>query len=455
MSHHGTSSDWIKSSTALCRFFCSLVATAGITVGIGMAGEEDYELEPILYSDSTPTDRVAQMVADYESGALSFGNGGDKAFLEKVLEHLKVPIASQVLVFSRTSLQNDRIHPETPRAIYFSDDCYVGWVQGGDIEIVAVDRKLGPVFYRMGLPRAGHLEPQLYRDRDCMNCHGGSNTGGVPGMTVRSVYTDSRGFPILGAGTFRTDHTSPISERWGGWYVTGSHAGLRHMGNQIFQETEPGSVALAADYGVNLKNLDSIIDTSKYLAPTSDIVALMVLEHQITVHNAITRAHFHTERWIHQNAVMAKHFGNPEGTLSDSTRRLVKNEAARLLQALLFVEEMPLEDWGVEGNREFQEQFLRSAKTTSSGQSLREFHLMSRLFKNRLSYMIYSPAFDHLPDPFKAVFFPLLWETLQGRGSKELFQHIPESERLRIKAILRESADALPGLDNAIEASDG
>ena len=86
------------------------------------------------------------MVTDYESGALSFGNGGDKAVLEKVLDYLKIPVASQMLVYSRTSLQNDRIHPETPRALYFSDDCYVGWVQGGDIEIIAVDRKLGRYF---------------------------------------------------------------------------------------------------------------------------------------------------------------------------------------------------------------------------------------------------------------------------------------------------------------------
>jgi hypothetical protein len=453
MCNHLTSPHSMKSALTLCTIISCLISVVGIAVGI--AGEEDYELDPILYSDSDATDRVAQMVTDYESGALSFGNGGDKAVLEKVLDYLKIPVASQMLVYSRTSLQNDRIHPETPRALYFSDDCYVGWVQGGDIEIIAVDRKLGPVFYRMALPRAGHLKPQLYRDRNCLNCHGGSRTEGVPGMTARSVYTDTRGFPILGAGTFRTDHTSPLSERWGGWYVTGSHAGSRHMGNQIFEETEPGSVELVADYGVNLKSLDAIIDTSKYLTPTSDIVALMVLEHQVAAHNAITRAHFHTERWIHQNAVMAKHFGDPEGTLSDSTKRLINNEAARLLKTLLFVEETPLEDWGVEGNREFQEQFLQSSQKTASGQSLREFHLMSRLFKNRLSYMIYSPAFDHLPDQFKAVFFPMLWGTLHGRGSKELFQHIPESERLRIQTILRETADALPGLGNAIEASDG
>ena len=419
------------------------------------AGVEDYELEPILYSDTEATDRVAQMVEDYESGTLSFGTGSDKSVLEKVLAYLSIPVASQVLVYSRTSLQNDRIHPATPRALYFSDDCYVGWVQGGDIEIIAVDANLGPTFYRMALPHNNGARPQLYRDRNCLNCHGGSRTEGVPGMTVRSVYTDPRGFPILGAGTFRTDHSSPLSERWGGWYVTGSHAGARNMGNQIFQETEPGSVEQVTDHGTNLTTLDGVIDTSNYLAPTSDIVALMVLEHQITAHNAIFQAHFHTKRWVHQNAVMAKHFGDPEGTLSETTQRLIRNESARLLKALLFVEETPLDDWGVEGNETFQAQFLQAAKQTQNGQSLREFQLMSRLFKNRLSYMIYSPAFEHLPAEFKNVFFPMLWDTLNGRGAKELFQHIPESERLRIQAILRETSNSLPGLSAAISTSSG
>ncbi|MGK0187217.1 MAG: hypothetical protein ACI9R3_003003 [Verrucomicrobiales bacterium] len=417
---------------------------SGFALTTARAGVEDYELEPILYSDSDASDRIAAISAAYESGELSFGNGGEKDVLAKVLDYLGVPAASQVLVYSRTSLQNDRIHPATPRALYFSDDCYVGWVQGGDIEIIAVDAKLGPVFYRMAVPRNHHTKPQLYRDRNCLNCHGGSRTGGVPGLTVRSVYADHRGFPILGAGTFRTDHSSPLSERWGGWYVTGSHAGDRHMGNRIFEESEPGTAALVKDYGVDLKSLEGIIDTSKYLAATSDIVALMVLEHQVTAHNAITRAQFHTARWLHQNTIMAKHFGDPEGTLSATTQRLIRNESERLLKVLLFVDEVPLEDWGVEGDETFQEQFLAGASRGESGRSLRDFHLMSRLFKNRLSYMVDSPAFKNLPEEFTVVFNEMLWEALKGNGPKEFFQHLPESERLRIIAILRETQSPIP-----------
>lgn len=425
------------------------IVSAGVAAlvlaGAASGGEEDYELEPILYSDSEATDPVAAMAEDYESGQLQFGGKDDKEFLANVLERLGVPVASQVLVYSRTSLQNDRIHPGQPRALYFSDDCYVGWVQGGDIEIIAVDPRLGPVFYRMAIPRSGQTRPQLYRDRNCLNCHGGSRTGGVPGMTVRSVFPDGRGFPILGAGTSQTTHSSPIPERWGGWYVTGANAGERHMGNRTFRESEPGSAELVTDHGAGLETLDGIIDTTKYLASTSDIVALMVMEHQITAHNAITRAHMHTVRWLHQNAVMARHFGDPEGILSDSTRRLISNEAGRLLEVLLFVDETPLDDWGVEGDAAFQEQFLADAHRDQDGRSLRDLNLMSRLFKNRLSYMIYSPAFAHLPAEFLQVFYGKLWDALRGLGSRELFQHLPESERLRIAGILQETSACLPG----------
>ena len=140
---------------------------------------------------------------------------------------------------------------------------------------------------------------------------------------------------------------------------------------------------------------------------------------------------------------MAKHFGDPEGTLSDTTRRLIRNEAGRLLKVLLFVDEAPLEDWGVEGGEEFQDQFLEGAIKSNKGQSLRDFHLMSRLFKNRLSYMIYSPAFGHLPNEIKVVFRKMLWDALRGNGPKEFFQHLPESERLRIQRILVDTAPDL------------
>ena len=401
-----------------------------------VAGLEDYEREPINYSDTDASDPLAKMKSDYESGTLSFGEEIDLGFLRRFLNHLKVPIESQVLVYSRTSFQNDRIRPETPRAIYFSEDYYIGWVQGGEIELISLDPVLGPVFYRMTASRAPFNHPRLFRDRTCLNCHGGAHSHGVPGMTIRSVRADARGFPILSAGTFRTDHASPLSERWGGWYVTGSHAGDRHMGNLIFEEVKSGGAKEHRDLGEGRKSLDEVIDTSKYLVGTSDIVALMVLEHQITVHNAITRAHLNTRRWLHQNSILAEHFGESPDQLSASTKQLLSKEVERLLSVMLFADERQLEGWGVEGSEAFQTAFLEGGRKTPAGRSLREFDLMSRLFKNRLSYMIHSNAFEAIPPVFKNLFYKKLWSTLET-GSKP-GAHLSAGERKRIISLLKE-----------------
>ncbi len=50
-------------------------------------------------------------------------------YLRSMLKALQIDIDSQVLVFSRTSLQTGFISDRTPRAIYFNDDTYVAWVQ--------------------------------------------------------------------------------------------------------------------------------------------------------------------------------------------------------------------------------------------------------------------------------------------------------------------------------------
>lgn len=203
------------------RSFLGLTAafyTAWIQVVVAGSGLF-YENAPFHYSDSTPNDSVALLVKQMEAGEVALDTSSDKAFLRDLLAKLELPIASQVMVYSKTSFQNSRILPSRPRALYFSEDYYIGWVQGGDIEIISVDPKLGPVFYVLEIPRPPARKPLLFRSQECLNCHGGSRTEGVPGMLVRSVKPSTGGFPILAAGTSQTDHASPLAERWGGWYV--------------------------------------------------------------------------------------------------------------------------------------------------------------------------------------------------------------------------------------------
>ncbi len=194
---------------------------------------QDFEHEPINYTTATPNNPVTQLQARMNSGAAELKYDPQVGYLKSVLEQLQVPVSSQTLVFSKTSLQRHKITPRTPRAIYFNDDMYVGYCQNGDVvELSAVDPQLGAVFYTIDQEET--LKPRFERQVDnCLLCHGSSHTRGVPGHFIRSVYVDSVGFPVLAMGTHRIDHSSPLSKRWGGWYVTGTHGDQEHLGNLI------------------------------------------------------------------------------------------------------------------------------------------------------------------------------------------------------------------------------
>ncbi len=426
----------------------TLLATActaiALTTGAARAGYLFFEEAPIRYSDSEAADPIAGLAADIEAGKVRFDRSSEKAYLRSFLEHIGVPPESQVLVFSRTSFQNDYIGPRRPRAIYFSPEYYVGWVQGGEIEIISVDPEIGPVFYRFETPFGRGAKPRIRREAQCLNCHGSSRTGGYPGMLVRSVYPDEIGAPIFAAGTRRTDHSSPINERWGGWYVTGENAGDRHLGNLYYREGEPGETIPEMDFGAHPRSLEKAFDTSNYLVATSDIVGLMVLEHQITAHNAITKAHLDARRWLYVDASIHKDTGRAEGEIGESTRALLDRGADDLLRAMLLSGEAELEGWGVEGGEAFQEAFAKGARRDPDGRSLRDLQLLSRLFKHRLSYMIHSTAFEHLHPVMKAKFYRKLWDALHGKGNPEICGHLGEKERGRILAILRATKDGLP-----------
>ena len=428
--------------------YCKIHTTIAAVVLSAVSAQAEflfYEEAPIRYSDTESRDPLSKLAADLAAGRLVFDSSSEKNFLRDFLRHLKIPIESQVLVFSRTSFQNDRIEPQRPRAIYFSPEYYVGWVQGGDIEIIGMDPNMGPIFYRMNTPFGRYPEPRLIRDAQCLNCHGSSRTEGYPGMLVRSVYPDEIGAPIFGAGTHRTDHSSPISDRWGGWYVTGESAGARHMGNLYFEEGKPGEALPTKDFGAAPQSLEKAFDTSKYLAATSDIVGLMVLEHQVMAHNALAKAHLDTRRWLYIDSSIGKDTGRAEGEIGESTKALIERGADDLLRVMLLTDEIKLEGWGVEGGEAFQEAFAADAKTDSEGDSLRDLQLLSRLFKNRLSYMIHSKSFDSLHPVMKEAFYKKLWTALHGEGDAEICGHLGDKELARILTIVKATKKDLPG----------
>jgi len=415
--------------------------------------EEAYEREPINYWTTPLTDPVTRLKQDLERGDLQLDATTDLSWLRAVLAALRVPESSQVLVFSKTSLQRSRISPTSPRALYFNDEVYVGWVPGGGVELTAMDPAAGPVFYLLERPvpavvhAAGQTapgRPSMIRDQECLSCHAGPMTGNVPGLMIRSVYPDAQGNPILTAGTKLTGHHSPLEHRWGGWYVTGSHDPMRHLGNTLATETAQGA-ELDLEPGANASSLARYFDVSRYLLDQSDIVALMVMEHQVNLQTMMTQARYAVISALHREEAMRREMPDAGPSLGDSTRRIITHEAARLVKNMLFADEAALAPEGVSSTSAFAADFTRDAPRDRAGQSLKTLHLGSRLFKNRCSYLIHSPFFDALPGRLRDEISRLLREALAGGDAHSHASHLRPEEKNRLVQILRETKPDLAG----------
>ena len=420
-----------------------LLVVALVVAGyVAPAYGQDFEREPVRYSQSQPDNRVAQLASQLDAGTRRLDWEDDRGYLRSLLTALDVPVSSQMLVFSKTSLQRDRIAPSTPRAIYFSDDVYVGFCQQGEVlEVSAVDPSLGTVFYTLDQEPA--QAPKLRRQTDnCLICHGSSQTKDIPGHLVRSVLTDSRGLPILSAGTYRIDHTSPLTQRWGGWYVSGSHGDQKHLGNLIIRgRSEPREIDNAA--GQNVLDLADRFETSAYLSPHSDLVALMVLEHQTGAHNYLTRAAFLTRQAMHYQQTLNREMGEPADHVWDSTKSRIESACEPLVEYLLFSGEARLTA-RLEGTSPFAAEFVQRGPRDQQGRSRRDLDHERRLFRYPCSYVVYSPSFAQLPAEAREYVLRRMWEVLTFQEKSEKFLHLTAEDRRAILAILIDTLPDLP-----------
>jgi hypothetical protein len=399
----------------------------------------DFERPPVSYYDRPLCDPIAQLQAKIDAGKASLAFDDERGYLTAVLAALQINPSSQMLVFSKTSFQLTRITPQRPRAVYFNDETYIGWVQNGDVlEISTVDPELGAVFYTLDQQPADR--PRFVRDKgQCLSCHASSRTQGVPGHLVRSVYTSPSGQPHFGSGTFTTDHRSPFEERWGGWYVTGQHGRMRHMGNVLSRDRDKPE-SLDREQGANVSDLSTLLDVSPYLRPTSDIVALMVLEHQTQMHNALTAASYTAVRAAHQDQIVNEALERPADFQSDSTQRRIAAAGDTVLEHLLFCEEFELTS-PVACSSGFTEHFSSLGPRDTRGRSLRDFDLQRRIFRYPCSYLIYSDAFDALPLPIRQYVSTRLLKILNAEDAdpEGKFAHLTPEDRTAIREILRDT----------------
>lgn len=384
-----------------------------------------FEEEGIGYGKAKDSGPVARLQQRIDQGQVQLAFEPDLGFLQALLKELDIPPESQMLVFSKSSFQRERISPQTPRALYFGDDAYIGFIPGSPmLELTSVDPQLGAVFYT--LEQKPSVKPRFIRTDQCLECHASSKTMGVPGHVIRSFQTDETGLVNLASGISPINHRTPLAERWGGWYVTGTHGAQIHRGNLIGpeafarQEQEP-------NYLGNVTDLTRFFDSSRYPNSHSDIVALMVFEHQTHLHNFITRMNYAATLALNQ-------YGHIN---------YLKSVTEAFLKYLLFTEETPLSA-PIRGTSGFAEWFTTRGPKDGRGRSLRELDLESRLFRYPCSYLIYSDAFDQLPGRLRDHLYRRLWDILTGEDTGAAFAGLSGESKRAILEILVETKPGLP-----------
>lgn len=398
--------------------------------------------EPINYLSDRLHDPVAKLQERIDRGEARLEFEPRHGYLKSVLKLLEIPISSQTLVFSKSSFQYRKISPQTPRALYYNDNVYVGWVKDGhSVEISSFDPDQGAIFYL--LEQHPSDQPAFVRATlDCIQCHVAAGTRGVPGVLVRSIYTKPTGTQARNTRSFVSGHESPLSERFGGWYVTGTHGRQTHLGNAFSQDREhPERIDNVA--GANIVTLAGRFPTRPYLSVHSDLVAQLVLAHQTQMHNLITLTNFRTRMALHAESVKSGAEAGPAGILVEAAHPQVERSAEELVRYLLLADEVTLDD-PVAGSSGFAEEFAARGPRDPEGRSLREFDLRRRLFKYPCSYLIYSDAFDALPAPAKDYVYRRLLEILTGRSDPPGFAHLTSSDRKAIFEILLATKPGLP-----------
>jgi hypothetical protein len=368
----------------------------------------------IDYTAGPVTDAVFELNKALASGgatlAFDESRGG---YLGAVLDALQVPVSSQMLAFAETSLQASQIRRHNPRAVYFNDVVSVAWIRGSDLlEIATQDPRQGVVLYT--LAQTAGAAPRFERNDKCLACHLSWDTLAVPGYVLQTVFPRTSDREYADGGF--VDHRLPIEERWGGWFVTGRQVPARHMGNQpTMQEKRRTGPAQ------KLPTVEGEIDTKGYLTPHSDVAALLVFDHQVHAANLLTRLNWEARA---------------------GTPARVDEAATELADYLLFVDEAPIPG-RVEGSSGFAEAFVARGPRDANGRSLRELKLEGRLMQYPLSYMIYTPAFDALPQAARNAVNGRLSAVLSGKDTRPKYAHLTPALRTAILEILKETKPAL------------
>lgn len=410
-----------------------------------MRGSTTAESSEMRADTSRSDDPIARLQLMLDSGKTTLSHDTTTGYLSSVLRALKIPVSSQGLVFSRTSLQTDLIAPWSPRALYFNDDVYVGYVQGSEfLEIATVGPKGGAVFYTLDQePRA---RPAFKRDDRCLSCHKSRTTSEVPGFMVLSSVADKSGYFLGPVHPGPASDATPIRNRFGGWYVTGTIKGGSHSGN-VFLPRPFNEVGNRADAIKELNftaesqrtTLKDKFETAGYLSNHSDVVALMVLVHETSVHNTMARVHDLAAKSLVEDSAVSRYY--KDSTFAQTkkvTSPKLQSAIDQLVRELMFVGQAQF-DGSMSGTSGFAREFAAIGPRDSQGRSLRDFDLETKVFKYPLSFLIYSEGFKAIPDVARFAVYRRLKDILTGVDTNIDFAGISGPDRVAVLQILRET----------------
>ncbi|MEY4133585.1 MAG: hypothetical protein RL592_1643 [Verrucomicrobiota bacterium] len=402
---------------------------------------EPFEEPPISYSATQAHDRATAINAAFLKKADEVRSLPAKKRLQWLLDELGIPVESQLLVFSKTSLQRDLINPETPRVLYFSDEAYVGWSVTGSFEVAIFDAKLGTTFYLLD-QHATKEEPLFERSGDCLLCH--SRHEHTPSLRTRSVFPDANGEPLSGSGGANIAPSTPLAERWGGWYLTGTKDPFQHRANLTGRKVEDfeGPNAMPTR---NLATLEGVVDTRRYLLKTSDVVPMLMHDHQVHVHNVLSTANQDARIALHRWPAMREILGLPKDAPPQGSCVVVfDSQAEKILDALLCRDEAPWPAEGLRSDGVFAKAYAKTRKPDTKGRSLRDLDLRTRLFTYRCSPLIYSQSFATLPKELRDIVLLRLSSGLRAFPPSPSFGHLADDERVAIHEILTATLPDLP-----------
>lgn len=386
----------------------------------------DFRGPPHNYLEWKPKDRFAELQEKAQKGEVKLDTASDKAFLTSLLQALDIPVSSQIMVFSASSLQSEIINPRNPRALYFNEDTYIGWVPGGLVEIIAADPEMGPMFYVFDRLRPGGPVPRVTRSTKCMNCHAGNATRRLPGLIAESLLVSRAGSSLE---TYRRDvqgHQIPLEDRFGGWHLTGQHNITNHKANVM-------GIPNAGKNEITPVNPGQFSDLSLHLLPTSDILPNLTNEHQMGFENRLVYA-IYTVRQLKND---------DKGMLGAAAKAEIEERAQELARYITFADEAKFPAKGMVGDPAYVQDFLRDRKVSKAGLSLKDLDLKTRMFKHRCSYMLYTDSWKHAPKELKERVYYHMALYLREQPDAQ-HAHIPPAERVAIRSILKDTLTDLP-----------